>query len=129
MELPRSCIPTTIVALRRYPGFNDPAIVVHLVGRVVHETIGFIFHDITLDDATDRIVIRYIHNYQLPHERPKLVGTYVSVFGRFSATAPSHVISQSVRTASADAVSYHIIEVAYTFLRLSLCESRDGSRG
>ena len=127
MELSRSCIPTTIVALRRYPGFNDPAVVVHLVGRVVNESVGYIFHDLTLDDATERIGVRFIHSCSHPRERTRLLGTYVSVFGRLSASVPTHIVAYSLHTAVPDEVSFHIIEVGHTFLTLSQNYSQDGT--
>ena len=118
MEEGLVCIPTTIAALERFPGFDSPQIRIILVGVVIEESIGFIFHDLTVDDSTGRISVRFVHNCSSPNDCCRLVGQYVSVAGRLSGTLPRHIWAQSVHPVPADAVSYHIIEAAHVFLTL-----------
>jgi hypothetical protein len=114
------CIPTTIAALHRFPGFRSPGVRIVLVGAVVQEQLGFVFRDITLDDSTGRIRVRHLHNLDTISDQPRLLGNYVTVAGRLSNTTPQHVVAGTVHpVASPDVVSCHFIEAAHTFLVLS----------
>ena len=114
------CVPTTIAALHRFPGFRSPGVRIVLVGAVVEEQLGFVYRDITLDDSTGRIRVRHLHNLDTISDQPRLLGNYVTVAGRVSNTTPQHVVAGNVHpVASPDVVSFHFIEVAHTFLVLS----------
>ena len=58
--LPSQLVPTTVVALARYPGLAQPTVIVEVVGRVVAERVGYVFHDVLLEDWTERIWIRHV---------------------------------------------------------------------
>ena len=77
MDIIEQLVPTTIVALARFPGLSAPSCGLILVGVVVEEQCNYIFRDLVLNDTTGRICVRFEHGGNCS----SLLGKYVVVTG------------------------------------------------
>merc|ERR1719203_2680173 len=76
--------------------------------------------EVTLNDATGRIKGRWFLADPKDGELDRIApGSYVSVFGEVRTAPVQHLALKGMRpVASADEVSYHMIEAAHAALRL-----------
>ena len=106
---------TVALVLAEQTRYSDCIVV--LIGCVESEHTGHVHRDISLNDGSGRIGVRDFSN------GPSALGRYVQVIGRLlrwlATCSQLHIIASSVTSIdSADRVSYYLIEVAYTWLRL-----------
>ena len=94
--------PTTAVAVSRFPNLSSPTTALEFVGTVVAERIGYIFHDVLVDDCTGRLWCRYVHRGCC---RP-LLGSYVRVSGRMEAVVAAYLFAWSMESVNADRRRY-----------------------
>jgi hypothetical protein len=111
-------VPSSCAAIARNL-ISNPSASVLLLGTVEQLQVGYVYADFVLNDTTARLPVRLFHNGLFtPESLVGLLTGYIRVIGRISSIQPLHVISEYVRpVAHADEVSFHFIEVAYTYLR------------
>ena len=112
-------IPTTCAAVSKRLLPATVASVV-LVGAVSQLRVGHCYSDFVLDDSTGRIAVRLFHGRAVtPGTASGLPSGYVQVVGELSTATPQYVTTSRVRgIASADEISYHFIETAFTSLHI-----------
>lgn len=90
---------------------------VAIVEGVVRQSTGL---EMTLNDSTGRLRARYFVTEPLPGELDAIQpGRYVSLFGSMRSAPTPHFAANGVRLVDcADEASVHLMEAAYTMLRL-----------
>jgi len=124
----QTCIPVTVRiledAVARHAESQEilihgtEASMIHLVGVVEALVEQSTMIEFQLNDASGRIKVRY-YTSGAAAVKGLTAGGYVSVVGQLRTNPAAHVSAMSLRPiASANEVSYHMIEVAHATLRL-----------
>lgn len=127
----QTCIPVTVRILQdavaRHADGSDVLIhgteasIVHLVGAVEGFVKQSTTAEFTVNDASGRMKVRYYGSGSGSLEAAEGLssGCYVSIVGSLRKSPSPHISAMTMQpVASADEISYHMIEVAHAALRL-----------